>query len=32
MHCNHLFPWMGEGVFDTTSDNYDPIVYGKRGG
>ena len=31
MHSNHLFTWMGEGVFDKTSENFDPIVYGKRG-
>ncbi len=30
MHFNHLFTWMGEGVMDKTSDNFDPIVYGKR--
>ena len=30
-HFNHLFAWMGEGVFDKTSENFDPIVYGKRG-
>ena len=30
MHGNHLFAWMGEGVFDKTSENFDPIVYGKR--
>ena len=30
MHSNHLFTWMAEGVFDTTSENFDPIVYGKR--
>ena len=30
MHSNHLFAWMGEGVFDKTSENFDPIVYGKR--
>jgi hypothetical protein len=29
MHINHLFPWMGEGVFDPTSPNYDPIIEGK---
>lgn len=29
MHFNHLFTWMGEGVFDKTSENYDPIVAGK---
>lgn len=26
MHMNHLFPWMGEGVVDPLSDNYDPII------
>ncbi|SEB98911.1 hypothetical protein SAMN04489761_2179 [Tenacibaculum sp. MAR_2009_124] len=26
MHQNHLFPWMADGVFDTQSPNYDPIV------
>jgi len=31
MHSNHLFAWMGEGVVDKTSENFDPIVYGKRG-
>jgi len=30
MHQNHLFPWMAEGVFDPMSDNYDPIVDGKK--
>jgi len=30
MHSNHLFAWMGEGVFDKTSENFDPIVYGKK--
>ena len=30
MHADHLFAWMGEGVFDKTSENFDPIVYGKR--
>lgn len=30
MHYNHLFAWMGEGVFDKNSPNFDPIVYGKR--
>ncbi|WP_298781081.1 quinol:cytochrome C oxidoreductase [uncultured Polaribacter sp.] len=29
MHMNHLFPWMGEGIFDPTSPNYDPIIDGK---
>jgi len=30
MHYNHLFVWMGEGVMDKTSPNFDPIVYGKK--
>ncbi|QMU63483.1 MAG: quinol:cytochrome C oxidoreductase [Flavobacteriaceae bacterium] len=30
MHWNHLFVWMGEGVFDKGSPNFDPIVYGKK--
>ncbi|MDB0601279.1 quinol:cytochrome C oxidoreductase [Tenacibaculum maritimum] len=30
MHMNHLFTWMGEGVFDPASKNFDPIVYGKK--
>lgn len=30
MHYNHLFAWMGEGVFDKASPNYDPIVDGKK--
>jgi hypothetical protein len=29
MHYNHIFTWMGEGVFDPESDNYDKIVAGK---
>jgi hypothetical protein len=29
MHLNHLFPWMAEGIFDRTSENYDPIIDGK---
>ncbi len=29
MHFNHLFVWMGEGVFDKTSENYDAVVAGK---
>ena len=29
MHVNHLFPWMGDGIFDPTSPNYDPIIDGK---
>ncbi|WP_298996794.1 quinol:cytochrome C oxidoreductase [uncultured Tenacibaculum sp.] len=30
MHMNHLFTWMGEGVTDPTSENYDAIVDGKK--
>ena len=30
LHTNHLFAWMGEGVFEKTSENFDPIVYGKK--
>lgn len=30
MHYTHLFPWMADGVFDTTSPNYDPIVDAKK--
>ena len=30
MHLNHMFPWMGEGVFDPTSPNYDSVVDGKK--
>ena len=30
LHSNHLFVWMGEGVFDKTSENFDPIVYSKK--
>lgn len=30
MHMNHLFPWMGEGVVDPTSPNYDSIIDGKK--
>jgi hypothetical protein len=29
-HMNHLFTWMGEGVFDPKSENYDAIVDGKK--
>ncbi len=28
-HFNHMFAWMGEGVFDKASEHYDPIVAGK---
>ena len=30
MHFNHLFTWMSDGVFDKSSQNFDPIVYGKK--
>ncbi|SNR14570.1 quinol:cytochrome C oxidoreductase [Tenacibaculum jejuense] len=30
MHMNHLFPWMADGVFDPLSENYDPIIDGKK--
>ena len=30
LHMNHLFPWMADGVFDPLSDNFDPIVNGKK--
>lgn len=30
MHKSHLFPWMAEGIFDPLSDNYDPIIDGKK--
>ncbi|NVK08433.1 MAG: quinol:cytochrome C oxidoreductase [Tenacibaculum sp.] len=30
MHMNHLFPWMGDGVVDPTSPNYDSIIDGKK--
>ena len=29
MHLNHLFPWMADGIFDPTSEHYDPIIDGK---
>jgi hypothetical protein len=29
-HANHLFVWMGEGVVDPTSDNYDALIHGKQ--
>jgi hypothetical protein len=29
MHLNHVFPWMADGIFDPTSENYDPIIDGK---
>lgn len=28
-HANHLFTWMGEGVFNPESENYDAVVAGK---
>lgn len=28
-HMNHLFTWMADGVFDPSSEQYDPIVAGK---
>lgn len=31
MHFNHLFVWMGEGVTDPTSPNYDKLITGKSG-
>jgi len=30
MHANHLFPWMADGIYDPLSDNYDPIIDGKK--
>ena len=30
MHYNHLFAWMADGTVDPTSENYDPIVAGKK--
>ncbi len=29
MHYNHLFVWMGEGIFNPESENYDAIIAGK---
>ena len=29
-HLNHLFVWMGEGVFDSKSPNYDALVTAKK--
>ncbi len=29
-HFTHIFPWMVEGTFNPLSDNYDPIVDGKK--
>ncbi len=31
MHFNHLFVWMGEGVTDPASPNYDKLIAGKAG-
>ena len=31
LHFNHLFVWLGEGVTDPTSANYDHIIAGKAG-
>ncbi len=31
LHFNHLFVWLGEGVTDPTSANYDEIIAGKSG-
>ncbi|MGX7667185.1 quinol:cytochrome C oxidoreductase [Flavobacterium pedocola] len=31
MHFHHLFVWMGEGVTDPSSPNYDAIITGKSG-
>lgn len=31
MHFNHLFVWMGEGVTDPASPNYDKLIAGKSG-
>ena len=31
LHFNHLFVWLGEGVTDTNSANYDHIIAGKAG-
>jgi len=30
LHINHLFPWMAEGTTIKGSENFDPIIYGKR--
>ncbi|HEY0092664.1 MAG TPA: quinol:cytochrome C oxidoreductase, partial [Flavobacterium sp.] len=30
-HMNHIFPWMGEGVTDPTSPNYDRLIANKSG-
>jgi len=31
LHFNHLFVWLGEGVIDPNSTNYDHIIAGKAG-
>ena len=31
LHFNHLFVWLGEGVTDPNSPNYDEIIAGKTG-
>jgi len=31
LHFNHIFVWLGEGVTDPTSANYDKIIAGKAG-
>lgn len=31
LHMHHLFPWLGEGVTDPKSPNYDEIIAGKSG-
>ena len=31
LHLHHLFPWLGEGVTDPKSPNYDEIIAGKSG-
>lgn len=28
---NHLWHWMAEGIMDPTSENFDEIIYGKKG-
>ena len=31
MHFNHIFPWMGEGITDPNSPNYDKLIANKSG-
>jgi hypothetical protein len=31
LHFNHIFVWLGEGVTDPKSENYDAIIAGKAG-